>query len=59
MGVLSIKGLNPQALARVLARAPWEPIGYTVFSLQENAIGDDGASAVAGALKVNTTLTAL
>lgn len=30
-----------------------------VFSLQENAIGDEGASAVAIALKANTTLTAL
>lgn len=32
---------------------------YDVFSLQENAIGDEGASAMAGALKVNTTLIAL
>ena len=30
-----------------------------VFSLQENAIGDEGASAVAIALQANTTLTAL
>lgn len=34
-------------------------MGHTVFSLQENAIGDEGASSVAGALKVNTTLIAL
>lgn len=30
-----------------------------VLSLQENNIGDEGAAGVAGALKVNTTLTAL
>lgn len=34
-------------------------VSHTVFSLQENAIGDEGASAVAAALKVNTALTAL
>lgn len=32
---------------------------HAVFSLQENAIGDEGASAVASALKANTALTAL
>lgn len=41
---------------------PMTPVPEEVtflFSLQENAIGDEGASALASALKVNTALTAL
>lgn len=34
-------------------------VTLNVFSLQENAIGDEGACAVANALKTNTVLTAL
>lgn len=56
---LNLEGPSSAHPARALARVLCTQGSGSAFSLQENAIGDEGASAVASALKVNTALTAL
>lgn len=56
---LNLEGPSSARPDRALAWVPYTQGSGSVFSLQENAIGDEGASALASALKVNTALTAL